>query len=224
MSDKSEEIENANRNDDFVPVSVIVASTKKGGIGINGKIPWRLAADMEFFQNRTSEAPEGKQNACCSGLLTTIGIPPKFFPLSGRTTIVLTSDKSKFPSTHKTEAVVFVASYDELAIWYQKNKDTVGKLFICGGAKIYEDFLSETPPKGFIVEEIYHSLIPKEYECDRFVKQLECPSEDLMPTLFPGFDHKVLGVTFPKEAVTAAQKLDSDYELIFSHYRRATKQ
>jgi hypothetical protein len=35
------------------PFSIIVATAKDGGIGVNGNLPWRLSGDMAFFKRIT---------------------------------------------------------------------------------------------------------------------------------------------------------------------------
>ena len=35
-------------------MEVILACTSKGGIGINGKLPWRIKEDMKLFKSITT--------------------------------------------------------------------------------------------------------------------------------------------------------------------------
>merc|ERR550514_2288490 len=72
-----------------LPVSVIVASTGRGGIGKDGGIPWRLKDDMAYFKRVTTNAPAGKTNVVIMGRKTWDSIPAKFRPLAGRINVVL---------------------------------------------------------------------------------------------------------------------------------------
>eukprot|EP00401_Gymnodinium_catenatum_P013247 CAMPEP_0117564102 /NCGR_PEP_ID=MMETSP0784-20121206/55852_1 /TAXON_ID=39447 /ORGANISM="" /LENGTH=112 /DNA_ID=CAMNT_0005361799 /DNA_START=28 /DNA_END=363 /DNA_ORIENTATION=+ len=76
-------------------LSVIAASTPKGGIGKDGALPWRLPEDMSHFRRvTTAVATEGKKNAVIMGRRTWESIPEKFRPLADRVNVVLTSSAS----------------------------------------------------------------------------------------------------------------------------------
>src|SRR5690242_16512107 len=47
--------------------NVIVASSKKGGIGFKGMLPWKLPADVQFFKKITTETT---QTSACESLVT----------------------------------------------------------------------------------------------------------------------------------------------------------
>ena len=64
-------------------LSVIFASTRDGGIGKDGQLPWRLKADMKFFKETT--IGDGN-NAVVMGRKTWESIPPKYRPLPKRIT------------------------------------------------------------------------------------------------------------------------------------------
>ena len=68
---------------------VIVAATKANGIGVNGRLPWRLPGDMAYFARITSNAPEGYTNAVIMGRKTWESIPLKFRPLPKRVNLVI---------------------------------------------------------------------------------------------------------------------------------------
>lgn len=69
--------------------TLIVAHDSRRGIGLNGRLPWKLSKEMKYFANATSTAPAGKQNAVVMGRTTWEGIPPKFRPLKNRINLVL---------------------------------------------------------------------------------------------------------------------------------------
>lgn len=70
---------------------LVVAATRKLGIGKGGTMPWRLPSDMAYFKALTSAtADPSKANAVVMGRKTWESIPPKFRPLRGRVNVVLT--------------------------------------------------------------------------------------------------------------------------------------
>lgn len=74
-------------------LSVIVATTSRGGIGKDGALPWTLPEDMAHFKKVTTALPPGvvdRSNAVIMGRKTWESIPEKFRPLPGRINVVLT--------------------------------------------------------------------------------------------------------------------------------------
>jgi hypothetical protein len=69
---------------------IVVAATRKLGIGKGGTMPWKLPGDIAYFKELTTRtADPAKQNAVVMGRKTWESIPPKFRPLPGRVNIVL---------------------------------------------------------------------------------------------------------------------------------------
>ena len=93
-----------------LPISVVVAATRKGGIGKDGGLPWRIPADMAFFKQVTLAAAEGRRNAVVMGRKTWESIPAKFRPLPGRLNVVLSRAVSDPSSVSPYPEEVLVAS------------------------------------------------------------------------------------------------------------------
>ena len=74
-------------------LTIIVAATLNNGIGHNGRLPWRLAKEMQYFARVTSNAPEGSVNAVLMGRNTWESIPKKFRPLPKRVNVVISSNQ-----------------------------------------------------------------------------------------------------------------------------------
>lgn len=83
-----------------IKATLIVAHDSSRGIGLNGKLPWRLKQEMKYFAQATSAVPSSssssdsggvKQNAVIMGRTTWTGIPAKFRPLKDRINVVLSS-------------------------------------------------------------------------------------------------------------------------------------
>lgn len=77
--------------------TLIVAHDSSRGIGLNGKLPWRLSKEMKYFAQATTAvySGSGKQNAVIMGRTTWDGIPKKFRPLKERINVVLSSSKTR---------------------------------------------------------------------------------------------------------------------------------
>ena len=65
--------------------SLIVAKSRNGVIGVDGKLPWHLSSDLQYFKRTTMGKP------VLMGRVTWEGLP---FPLPGRPNLVLTRDKA----------------------------------------------------------------------------------------------------------------------------------
>ncbi|KAG5639227.1 hypothetical protein H0H81_005301 [Sphagnurus paluster] len=73
-------------------LTIIVAATKSNGIGKNSGLPWRLAKEMKYFAQVTTNAPEGYANAVVMGRNTWESIPKMFRPLPRRVNIVISGN------------------------------------------------------------------------------------------------------------------------------------
>ena len=80
-------------------ISLIVARSRNGIIGKEGKLPWHLSEDLKFFKQTTMGRP------VIMGRHTWESIGR---PLPGRKNIVLTRDPS-----YKAEGATVVSSLDE---------------------------------------------------------------------------------------------------------------
>jgi len=141
------------------PVSVIVASTIKGGIGKDGALPWRLPQDLAHFKKITvATTQDGAQNAVIMGRKTWDSIPEKFRPLPGRLNVVLTS------ATNPTYPEgVLVASSVAAATQMLETRTDVGEIFVIGGQAAYKEAMEMSS-----CVRLYVTRIAKEFECDAF--------------------------------------------------------
>jgi|Transcript_95234 dihydrofolate reductase/thymidylate synthase len=144
-------------------ISVIVATTQKGGIGKDGTLPWKLPEDMAHFKKVTTAAPIGKMNAVVMGRKTWESIPTKFKPLSDRLNVVLSksSKDSAFASTFP--AGVLLASSVEDAMAQLSTRDDVSEIFAIGGESVYKEVVEMSA-----CARIFLTRIAKDIECDAF--------------------------------------------------------
>lgn len=141
-----------------LPVSVIVASTNKGGIGKNGSIPWQIPDDMAYFKKVTTNAPEGKINAVIMGRKTWDSIPAKFRPLANRINVVL----SRSGETGAFEGATLARSLRE-AVKTVEARDDAGEIFCIGGEAVYKEAV-DLPTCA----RIYLTRVGVDVECDAF--------------------------------------------------------
>lgn len=120
-------------------LKLIVAMDNNNGIGINGKMPWHLPIDLEWFKKTTVG------HTCIMGRKTWESIGSK--PLSNRTNIVMTHKK--------LEGVSTVSDILDVLNLVKKNPNET--FFITGGASLYEMFLP-------FVDEMYVTYVDHEFD------------------------------------------------------------
>jgi dihydrofolate reductase len=153
-------------------MEAILACTHNGGIGLNGKLPWRLKEDMKLFKRITTtiqnpnDKEKGKQNAVIMGRKTWESIPMKYRPLPNRINIILSRTMNK-KETEVENSVYVSNSIDELDILISKliKEDKLAIPFIIGGSTLYNKMFELDK-----ISKIHLSLLNKEieYECDTF--------------------------------------------------------
>lgn len=138
-------------------ITLIAAQNKDGLIGVNGKMPWHLPEDLQFFKNQTMN-----ETVIC-GRKTWDSIPGT---LPGRKVIVL----SKSPNALKKQGFWRRAWNKEEALGlalFQGAKE----VYIIGGASVYEAF-----------EPIADRLLLTEYDYDY---EATTPEEEATLTHLP---------------------------------------
>jgi len=160
-------------------MSVIVATSPKGGIGKDGELPWKLPEDMAHFKRVTLSLSEeaklaGKRNAVIMGRKTWESIPEKFRPLPDRLNVVLTRAAANPDFQSPYPADVLVASSVATALEALAKRDDVAEAFVIGGAEAYKEAL-ELPT----CRRLFITRVGVEKECDAF---------------FPSFDETVFKI------------------------------
>lgn len=141
-----------------LPIQMIVASTKAGGIGINGKLPWPAnAKDFSHFKKVTSNS------VLVMGRRTYEEIheiklqrPNRSIELlPGRKSVVISSAQSL---TANQEIYVERSIRDSVECHYDEERS----FFVIGGSTLYTEFLP-------YVKVIYWTVFKQSYECDTFL-------------------------------------------------------
>lgn len=121
-------------------IAIVAAAAGSRGIGANGKLAWRLPADMIHFKQVTTTPPTaGLINAVIMGRITWDSIPSKFRPLTDRINVVLTSKSKKEVSHPHPPHGLLVASSLHDAKEQLAKMQQVGDIYIIGGEKVYQE-------------------------------------------------------------------------------------
>ena len=140
---------------------MIVACTRKKGIGMKGGIPWHLGPDLNRFKELTVGSG---RNAVVMGRQTWESLPDDVRPLRGRENVIL--------SRQGVDLDVHGRQYSESSILVAPNKEALMDLalsrswhnvWIIGGESVYKEFMG-CP----CLAEIYLTEVDIEESCDRF--------------------------------------------------------
>jgi len=175
-------------------ISVIVATTLKGGIGKDGHLPWHLPGDMAHFKRVTlaqNEKGSGMKNAVIMGRKTWESIPEKFRPLSERLNVVLTrgADAAEYKSPYPED--VLVASSVSKAVEKLAARTDVSEIFVIGGQAAYQEAV-DMPNCA----RIFLTRVARDLECDAF---------------FPSFDQSKFRVVHVSKTMS---RQDSSYDFV----------
>lgn len=123
---------------------VVAAMTPDLGIGMNGKLPWRLKQEILYFRDVTSACPEGSTNAVIMGRRTWESIPKKFRPLPNRINVIL----SRSFTNNSENGVYYYNSMESILDAFHKTnyvllEKKINKIFIIGGAQVYNAFIND---------------------------------------------------------------------------------
>jgi dihydrofolate reductase len=148
-----------------VLISLIAAVDENNGIGLDGRIPWRLSTDLRRFKSLTM----GHHLVMGRKTFESIGRP-----LPGRTSLVVTRRKELF-----VEGVIMARSLEE-ALSIAENAGE-NEVFVLGGGQIFTQAL---PLAG----KIYLTRVAYTGPADTFFPALDLESwtEELFSTHPPG--------------------------------------
>jgi dihydrofolate reductase len=126
-------------------ISMIVACSENGGIGMSGKMPWELPDDLAYFKSLTMD------HTLLMGRKTYESIGK---PLLGRRMIVVTRQ-----AEYQAEGCHVVNTLREAFSLAEKSAE--GELFIAGGSEIYFQTIDKA-------EKIYLTRVHAVVEADSF--------------------------------------------------------
>ena len=141
-------------------MDIIIATDLDGGIGQDGRIPWKNSDDMTFFRETT------RNSVVLMGRKTWHSIPMIFKPLKNRTNIVVSS---RLETEHGSHIVVRTPEEGyALAEKIALASDTTA--FCIGGPSLWEGVWDLLP------RYVYLSTIKGSYDCD--ISLDDCPRLD----------------------------------------------
>lgn len=134
-------------------VKLIIATSVDYGIGLDNKLPWYCPEDLQYFKNNTEGSTVIMGNTTYKDLPFENGLPR-------RINYVLTKD---IPTLDKlgNRRISTHALYCNYLWLTSQLLHSFGNSWVIGGATVYKEMLP-------VVEEIHHTLMKGEYECDTF--------------------------------------------------------
>jgi dihydrofolate reductase len=134
-------------------ISLIAAVSFNGVIGNNGRIPWNVPEEMNYFKEKTMGHP------VIMGRNTFQSIPDKYRPLKGRANIVITRNTEAHAlRTENPDGPAFVPSLTD-AIDFADGMSN--EIFIIGGAQVYKEALDTG-----LVDRMYINVMNDKYQGD----------------------------------------------------------
>lgn len=142
-------------------IKMIIATDCNFGIGKDNKLPWDCPEDLRYFKEKT------KLSAVVMGKSTWESLP--MFPsgLPSRENYVLSScikEQVVYDTDNEIlESLEFHSSPKNILLALEDNSyyGHIGNIWIIGGASTYSELLP-------YVEEIHHTTIDGDYDCDTF--------------------------------------------------------
>ncbi len=124
-------------------VSIIAAMTQTGVIGKNGKLPWHIPADLQWFRRHTLHHP--------------VVMGRKTFESIGRTlpqreNIILTRQKG-----YKAAGAIVLHSFEEVLSHAEGMR--ISEIFIIGGREIFEKAIP-------VAHRLYLTVIRQDFDGD----------------------------------------------------------
>jgi dihydrofolate reductase / thymidylate synthase len=152
---------------------IVAADSKTGGIGFEGRLPWKIPEDMRRFRDITSDTRSGKPNALIMGRRT-------FETTSWNT---CAENRIIVVVTHWTDVtgphISFVNSFDDALKWVSGKTDHI---FVIGGAEIYKQGLVHPGLRRILYTLVHpNTLVVPQY--DTFMPQIQWTNFDLVHTL-----------------------------------------
>lgn len=157
-------------------LKMIMAVDEKGGIGKNGRLPWKIPSEFKYFRQYTDGC------LCVMGRKTFEDIKSfksdsigRFLP--GRAALVISSDIRSLKEANNYTGVVYNDNPQHFMdlVWFGKKKQALPPVCVVGGKSIYEMF---SDIDG-LVDEISITYVEGNYDCDTFID---------VPRMVQGFD------------------------------------
>lgn len=158
-------------------MNIILATTKNMGIGLQNNMAWMCKEELKLFKQKTLNS------ILIMGRKTVDNLPY----LKDREILCITRDKNIKSDINRINNINYFNNIDS-AIQYAKGLEK--KIFIAGGAEIYNLVLNNYPKELF---KVHLSIMKKDYYCDKFIKYDFFPDWVIMEKIeHEEFTHYVL--------------------------------
>ncbi|XP_074313379.1 putative bifunctional dihydrofolate reductase-thymidylate synthase [Silene latifolia] len=148
---------------------VVVAATREGGLGIDGRMAWDIPTDTKFFHDVTTKTsnPE-KMNAVIMGRKSWYSVPPEERPHCGRLNVIVT--RSPNFDIGGLENVLVCGSLDSALeiLASPPYDDLIETVFNIGGGILLRDTLNAPACDAIHITEMETSI-----ECDAFIPSID---------------------------------------------------
>lgn len=140
-------------------IYIIVATDKNNGIGKDGKMPWHLKKESEFFKKITTTTKDpNKKNMMVMGSTTWESLPEPVRPLPDRKNVVLHHGEYNAPGA------TVAHSFEEA---FNLADEEIETIFIIGGASVYRQMVEHPETAG-----LYITRLNKEFDCDTYFPEV----------------------------------------------------
>jgi len=136
-------------------ISIIAAIDELRGIGVDGRLPWHLPADLKRFKSLTM----GHHLIMGRKTFAAIGKP-----LPGRTSIVMTRDRNFTIPDCPSKVCRIVHSLEEALEIAKSNGE--GEVFVIGGGEIFEQAIK-------YADRLYLTLVHTKAKSDVFFPEID---------------------------------------------------
>lgn len=140
-------------------INIIYARDTNGVIGHNGKLPWHIPEDLEYFKRITGNEP------VVMGSKTWTSLPDRFKPLPGRPNVVMTTNTATAQEVRYKGAIAFCEDMVDVISAF-KRATSYRNVWVIGGSALFEQVL---PYANYA----YVTEIQEQYPGDVFAPTLE---------------------------------------------------
>ncbi|KAK2842010.1 hypothetical protein Q5P01_012210 [Channa striata] len=173
------EMEKSRSTEQRKSIRVIAAVCNNMGIGKDGKLPWDLPSEFQYFLNMvTRVSSPGKMNLMIWGRLCWYSHPHDLFPMDNVLHVVLSTTLNTVPNhahflCRDFESAVHLATTLPLV-------DLVETIWSVGGTQVYKDALQHP-----WCDLVYLTDIMADFDCDTFFPEFDKEAFKLQQR-FPG--------------------------------------
>ncbi|KAK9691058.1 hypothetical protein RND81_09G173200 [Saponaria officinalis] len=166
---------------------VVVAATREGGLGKDGKMAWHIPTDSRFFEDVTTKTsnPE-KMNAVIMGRKSWDAVPPDYRPFCGRINVIVT--RSLNFDVEGLENALVCRSLDTALelLALPPYDDLVETVFNIGGGVLLRETLNAPACDAIHITEMETSI-----ECDTFIPSIDTYSFHPWYSSFPLVENNI---------------------------------